>query len=108
MLDEIVLEDLRYEDRVPGHLSVEQFQTLSVGCTEEQMKLTEDIPAKEIAIQRLRDTISSTGGFIARAKRYTDITELTPELLRLFIQKIVVHEKSTKWSKHALQTIEIH
>ena len=34
--------------------------------------------------------------------------ELTPELLRLFIQKIVVHEKSTKWSKKALQTIEIH
>ena len=34
--------------------------------------------------------------------------ELTPELLRLFIQKIVVHEKSTKWSKKAIQTIEIH
>lgn len=34
--------------------------------------------------------------------------ELTPELLRLFIQKIVVHEKSTKWSKKATQTIEIH
>ena len=45
---------------------------------------------------------------IAKAKRYTDITELTPELLRLFIQKIVVHEKSTKWSKKAMQTIEIH
>ena len=33
--------------------------------------------------------------------------ELTPELLRLSIQKIVVHEKSTKWSKKAMQTIEI-
>lgn len=39
---------------------------------------------------------------------YTDITELTPELLRLFIQKIVVHEKSEKWSKHTPQTMEIH
>ena len=29
-------------------------------------------------------------------------------MLRLFIQKIVVHEKSTKWSKKAMQTIEIH
>ncbi len=38
----------------------------------------------------------------AKAKRYTDITELTPELLRLFIQKIVVHEKSMKWSKKRL------
>lgn len=97
-----------YEDRVLGHLSVEQFQTLSGGYTEEQTRLAEEIPAKESAIQKLRDTVSSTEGFIAKAKRYTDITELTPELLRLFIQKIVVHEKSTKWSKKAMQTIEIH
>ena len=33
---------------------------------------------------------------------------LTPELLRLFIRKIVVHEKDVKWSKHASQTVEIH
>ena len=71
-------------------------------------KLTAEIPAKENVIQKLRGTVSSTDGFIAKAKRYTDITELTPELLRLFIQKIVVHEKSTKWSKKAMQTIEIH
>ena len=97
-----------YEDRVLGHISVEQFQTLSGGYTAEQEKLAAEIPAKENAIQKLRDTVSSTEGFIAKAKRYTDITELTPELLRLFIQKIVVHEKSTKWSKKAMQTIEIH
>ena len=97
-----------YEDRVLGHISVEQFQTLSGGYTEEQEKLAVEIPAKEAAIQKLRDTVSGTDGFIAKAKRYTDITELTPELLRLFIQKIVVHEKSTKWSKKAMQTIEIY
>jgi len=97
-----------YEDRVLGHLSVEQFQALSGGYTAEQEKLAAEIPAKESAIQKLWDTVSSTDGFIAKAKRYTDITELTPELLRLFIQKIVVHEKSTKWSKKAMQTIEIH
>lgn len=47
---------------------------------------------KEAVVRKLRDTVSSTGGFIAKAKRYTDITELTPGLLRLFIQKIVVQE----------------
>ena len=36
------------------------------------------------------------------------ITELTPELLRLFIEKIVIHEKEVKWSKHAPQTVEIY
>ena len=50
----------------------------------------------------------SGSGKIDLTKRYTDITELTPELLRLFIEKIVVHEKEVKWSKHAPQTVEIH
>ena len=81
---------------------------LSAGYTEEQAKLAEEIPVKEAAIQKMRDAVSSTDGFIAKAKRYMDITELTPELLRLFIRKIVVHEKNAKWSKNALQTIEIH
>ena len=85
-----------YEDRVLGRISVEQFQTLSGSYTEEQGKVAAEIPAKEAAIQKLWDTVSSTDGFIAKAKRYTDITELTPELLRLFIRKIMVHEKSTK------------
>ena len=59
-------------------------------------------------IQRLRETVNGTDSFLDKAKRYTDITELTPELLRLFIEKIVVHEKEVKWSKHAPQTVEIY
>ncbi len=56
----------------------------------------------------MKDTVSNANRFIAKAKRYTDITELTPELLRLVIQRIVVHEKTVKYSKHAEQTVEIH
>ncbi len=52
--------------------------------------------------------MSGTDSFLDKAKRYTDITELTPELLRLLIEKIVVHEKEVKWSKHAPQTVEIY
>nr|WP_325231967.1 DUF4368 domain-containing protein [uncultured Oscillibacter sp.] len=33
---------------------------------------------------------------------------MTPELLRLLIQKIVAHENSAKFSKHSEQTVEIH
>lgn len=31
------------------------------------------IPEKEESIRKLRETVSSTDGFIAKAKRYTDI-----------------------------------
>ena len=75
---------------------------------EERQKLTEALPQQEAEIQRLKETVSNTAAFLDKAKRYTDIQELTPELLRLFIQKIVVHEKEVKWSKHAPQTVEIH
>lgn len=97
-----------YEDRVLNQISVEQFQMLTDSYVGERASLDTGIPEKESSIQRLKDTVSNTDRFIAKAKQYTDITELTPELLRLFIQKIVVHEKSEKYSKHAEQTVEIH
>ena len=97
-----------YEDSVLGCISTEQFQMLSGSYTEEQNQIAAGIPQKEMDIQRLRETVNGTDGFIDKAKRYTDITKLTPELLRLFIEKIVVHEKEVKWSKHAPQTVEIY
>ena len=134
VLDEVVLEDLRrvtamarerpeefaayigskqsaeklYEDSVLSRITTEQFQMLSSSYTEEQNQIAAGIPQKEADIQRLRETVSGTDGFLDKAKRYMDITELTPELLRLFIEKIVVHEKEVKWSKHAPQTVEIY
>ena len=97
-----------YEDSVLSRITTEQFQMLSSSYTEEQNQIAAVIPQKEADIQRLRETVSGTDGFLDKAKRYMDITELTPELLRLFIEKIVVHEKEVKWSKHAPQTVEIY
>ena len=97
-----------YEDSVLGQITAEQFQMLSASYTDEQAKLTETLPQRESEIRHLKKTVSNTAAFLDKAKRYTDIQALTPELLRLFIQKIVVHEKEVKWSKHAPQTVEIH
>lgn len=97
-----------YEDSVLGRITTEQFQMLSGSYMEEQNLITVGIPHKENEIQRLRETVNGTDGFLDKAKRYTDITKLTPKLLRLFIEKIVVHEKEVKWSKHAPQTVEIY
>ena len=69
------------------------------------MLLKVSIPQKEQTVEKLKATVSGTDNFIAKAKRYTGISELTSEL---FIEKVVVHEKDVKWSKHARQTVEIH
>ncbi len=97
-----------YEDSVLGSITTKQFQMLSGSYTEEQNRITAGIPQKENEIQRLRETAIGTDSFLDKAKQYTDITGLTPELLRLFIERIVVHEKEVKWSKHAPQTVEIY
>lgn len=97
-----------YEDSVLGRITPDQFQTLSASYALEQEQLKASLPQKEAVIQGLKETVCGTDSFISKAKRYTDISELTPELLRLFIQKIVVHEKDVKWSKHAEQTVEIY
>ena len=91
-----------------GSITTEQFQMLSGSYTEEQDHIIASILQKESEIQSLRETAIGTDSFLDKAKRYTDITELTPGLLRLFIEKIVVHEKEVKSSKHAPQTVEIY
>ena len=39
-------------------------------------------------------------------RKYTEITELTPEIVREFIEKIVVHAKQKTYSKRT-QAVEI-
>ena len=69
--------------------------------------LNKTILEKETAIQKLQKQMSSTDHFIFLAKRYTDIQKLTPELLRLFIQRIEVGERSQKYSRSAAQSVRI-
>ena len=51
--------------------------------------------------------MANAKNFIAKARKFTDMTELTPELLRTFVAKIIVYEKEVKYSKHAPQKIHI-
>ena len=46
--------------------------------------------------------------FIAKAKEYIEMPKLTPELLRVFICKIEVMEKTEKYSRTCGNTIIIH
>lgn len=46
--------------------------------------------------------------FLAIVHKYTDIRELTPELLREFIQRIEVHERSVYHSPKATQQVDIY
>ena len=96
-----------YEDSALGRVSNEQFRLLSEAYSKEKAQLAEAIPATEERLEKLRSSMANAKNFIAKARKFTDMTELTPELLRTFVAKIIVYEKEVKYSKHAPQKIQI-
>ena len=71
-----------------GRITGEQFQMLSGSYMGNEQAASKPVfHRKRAGIQCLRETVSGTDSFLDKAKRYTDITERTPELLRLFIEK---------------------
>lgn len=97
-----------YEDNVLGRISDEQFRMLSQEYTEEQKRLTEQIPQMENVIEGLKAETTNVEKFLDMANKYTDVKDLTPELLRAFVSKIVIHEREKKNGKKAPQQIDIY
>ena len=95
-----------YEDNIIGKLSDERFMKMSKGYEDEQHTL--QIEADEIQgkLQQEEKKSVDVKRFLAIVKKYTDLTELTPEILREFIDKIIVHAPD-KSSGRRLQEIEI-
>ncbi|MEA4814120.1 MAG: DUF4368 domain-containing protein [Oscillospiraceae bacterium] len=96
-----------YEDNVLGRITNGQFRILSGDYSTKQKELTIAIPEKEARCQKLQNSATNVETFIEKARRYTEIPELTPEILRLFIQRIEVGERSEKYSRTAEQEIRI-
>ena len=96
-----------YEDNVLGRVTNEQFRILSGDYNAEQKELSAAIPEKEARLEKLKDSAANVEAFIEKAKRYTEIIELTPEILRLFISRIEVGERGEKYSRTAEQSIRI-
>lgn len=97
-----------YEDHVLGKITSEQFRMLSEGYNEEQRTIQEEIPKLRKAIEDLKASATNVERFLEIVRKYTDIKELTPEILRTFISKIVIHERSRKHAKDAEQDIDIY
>lgn len=45
--------------------------------------------------------------FIEKASRHTEITELTPELLWLFIERIDIGERPGRYNRNGMQEVRI-
>lgn len=91
-----------------GTLDDVQFRMLSQGYTEEQNKLKADISGLNNSISELKNQTANTSKFTSLAKKYTDITELTQEILHTFVSRIKVHEKQEDGRGSVSQEVDIY
>ena len=96
-----------YEDNVFGKITDDRFRNLSFNYDKEQQEL-------EIKIEQLSKDIENTEKkdtdltqFISNVKKYTEITELTPEILNELIEKILIHQ-AEKIDGRKVQEIDIY
>ena len=97
-----------YEDNVLGKVTNEQFRMLSDGYNAEQKTTVERLEQLKVEIEQLKSTAINVERFVSLARRYTDIRELTPEILRTFISKIVIHERPSRKKNEGEQRIDIY
>ena len=95
------------EDHVVGKLSEERFAELSEGYEQEQVALKQSIEDLSTIVHAAQTQSVNVQSFLKIVKKCTQPTELTPALLREFVEKIVVHAPD-KSSGHRVQRIDVH
>lgn len=95
-----------YEDKVAGKLSEERYLKLSDTYETEQAELTEKAQTLKAEIEKDKKEKDEILDFLCLVEKYSSIEELTPEIIRSFVDKIIIHEKR-KENGHYRQEVEI-
>jgi len=95
-----------YEDNVSGKISDDRFAVLSRGYEEEQRDLKTKAAGLSAEMEQDVADAQNLDRFMAVAKRYTDLRELTTQNLRELISQIQVFE-SDSFEGTAMQRIRI-
>ena len=95
-----------YEDKVAGKLSEERYLKLSDTYETEQAELTEKAQTLKAEIEKDKKEKDEILDFLCLVEKYSSVEELTPEIIRSFVDKIIVHEKR-KENGHYRQEVEI-
>ena len=95
-----------YEDKVAGILSEERYLKLSDTYETEQAELTEKAQTLKAEIEKDKKEKDEILDFLCLVEKYSSIEELTSEIIRSFVDRIIVHEKR-KENGHYRQKIEI-
>ena len=96
-----------YEDNVSGKISDDRFRNLSFNYDKEQQELKTKIEQLSKDIENTEKKDTDITQFISNVKKYTEIAELSPEMLNELIEKIVIHQQE-KVNGKKVQEIDIY
>lgn len=103
-LDEIIQH--LYEDNLEGKISDERFMKLSKNYETEQKTLEARVSELRILIASEKESNVNVERFLGLVRKYTDIQELTAEVIREFVERIYVH-KAERIDGRRVQRIRI-
>lgn len=95
-----------YEDNVSGRITDERFDFLAKSYEDEGNELKTKIQEFKNALASSVQNEEKLSKFLKVVKSYTEIEELTPEILNSFIEKIYIGE-TEKYDGRKMQEVEI-
>ena len=96
-----------YEDNLLGKISDERFVKLSQAYEEEQKQLQTSISDLTEKLAKQQEDSLNISKFMARISKYTELPELTVEIVNELIDKIVIH-KPTGTKRNRIIQIDIY
>ncbi len=95
-----------YEDKVIGNITEERFHKMSVVYEAEQKTLETRATVLKKALETAKEQSLNTDRFLALVRKYTEIPALDAEIIREFIDRIIVF-KTEKVNERRIQRIRI-
>lgn len=90
------------------HLTEDRFDKLANAYEQEESELNQSLTAYQAQLDEVQADADRTEQFLALAKKYRDCTELTDDMIRAFVDKIVVHRTIRPAPGQRTRQIEVH
>lgn len=103
---DILLKKL-YESYALGKISEKRYDSFSADYEKEQAELEAQIAEAEEMLSQQEEDRHNAERFLNLARRWTDFSELTPEMINEFVDKIMVHKVDISTGER-VQQIDIY
>ena len=97
-----------YEDYALGRITETRFEKLSASYEQEEEELKKSLITEKAQLAEAQKEADRIEQFLALARKYRDCTEITDDMIRTFVEKIVVHKTVRSAAGQKMRQIEVH